>query len=647
MSKRILAMITVLCLTMACLSLSLSLSLTAGTAHAAESAQAIEGESVNMKLEVGSPVVTINGSALTIQKPVKVNGTTLVPLSVITKAFGAKLNLENNKKITLTYNSTVVVLTIGSNKVTVNGTVSTLSAEPTIASGVTMVPVRVITQAFGANIALSGNQITITGKKAGGTSKAGIDSDAGFTKVGDSYFKWSMKYPADLSLDYQSNDGSLTVWADGSGNPAVIVEVTEDEETSTSEELRDLIMSYFSDDEIVLEKKSVKAGGATFEKVVTKDRSGWFYEYRAAKNGNYVYVISSGAEAKTREGLSKYQPLLDSFTMSFNSADKKLKDITKVVGGMIAYEDEDYGLKLKLPVEWTQYEGSSTPEFSSDNADLSLAVASVANGETAEQWRKQTREKLESDYVADYLRGISEYSVTINNGTAQVLQYEHSWDMKDWTTQYLVFYVSGDHKYGINFEYDREEDEKADNSNNNGKGLFDTILGTLTIDTKFVDENFSEIGEEAPLDDVFVKRTSKKHGYSIELPKSWNDNSESLEDNMNMFMFEYGDLYLTVTSPGTTAKGYADSIDDYVKEEDQAEHGARVISRKTETVNGISVIRVEYEEPEAYIPSNSIAYMFEKNGKLIVLEVEVYKANDTAAFRARFDKVVQSLTFTS
>jgi len=436
-------MLTVLVMLLACLPL------TAGAAAA------VEAEPVKIQLTIGSPTVTIDGVASTIQKPLKVNGTTLVPLSVITKAFGAKLKLENNKKITLTYNATVVVLTIGSNKISVNGVVSTLSAEPKIVSGVTMVPVRVIAQAFGANVALSGNKITITGLKAREAGQAangstGIDSDAGMTKIGDGYWGWSMQYPTDLSLNYQSDNGDWTTWTGGTEDPNLIVAVTDGEDDYTTDELREHIESYFDSNEIVLEKKSISVKGVSYERMVTKSRNGWFFEYRAAQKNKRIYVVMAGAKAESRDALNKYQAQLDSFTISFDKSDRKLKDITKVVNGIVTIHDQDYGLQIKMPANWHRLEQITSPFFYSDEGYIGLSLYSVQSGETAEQWRASQRQKMESEYAEGYLRNISESTVNLSNGKGYVLKYEYSGDKKEWTTEYDVYLIAGNHKLRCN-----------------------------------------------------------------------------------------------------------------------------------------------------------------------------------------------------
>ncbi|WP_127532123.1 copper amine oxidase N-terminal domain-containing protein [Paenibacillus kobensis] len=634
MSKRLLAMLTVICLLLACIPL---------TASAAEAAEA---QPVEIQLSVGSSAVSIDGTSSTIQKPIKVNGITLVPLSVITKAFGAKLKLENNKKITLTYNATTVVLTIGSNKVSVNGVVTTLPAEPKIVNGVTMVPVRVITQAFGANIALSGNKITITGTKAneasptaGGT--AGIDSDAGMTKIGDSYWGWSMQYPTDLTLKSQSDNGDWTTWTGGSEDPNLIVSIEDADEEWTTDQIREHIETYFDTNEIVLEKKTISVKGTSYERYVTKSRSGWFFEYRAAQKDKRVYVVMAGAKSESREALNKYGPQLDSFTISFDKSNRTLKDITKVVDGMVTIHDKDYGLQIKMPANWHRLEDMTNPFFVSDEGLISFSLYSAQSGETAEQWRASERENVESDFAAGYIRNIEESTIALNNGTGQVLKYQYSWDQTKWISEYDIYYITGNHKYKLKFYYTKDDAAKE-------QQLYSTLTSSLSLDTKFIDDNFGEVDDDTELEKAVTKKTSKEYGYTISLPKSWSAIDGDFEEEEVNYATTFGLFSINVETRDINAYEYGNALEYYYKTEaSEKAIGTTVKSTSNQTINGTSFKVVETESPKAERPFTTLHYLVDRPGYdgILILTVSFNRAQDTEANRAKVTKVIESLTF--
>ncbi|GFN32618.1 copper amine oxidase N-terminal domain-containing protein [Paenibacillus xylaniclasticus] len=639
MSKRLLVILTVI-------SMLMSIPLTAASAAATASSSS-EAQSVKIELSVGSSTVKINGEASTIQKPVKVNGTTLVPLSVITKAFGAKLKLENNKKITLTFNSTTVVLTIGSNKVTVNGKVSTLPAAPTIVNSVTMVPVRVIAQAFGADVAVSGNKITITGKTASESSQGtkgttAIDSDAGKTKIGDSYWGWSMQYPTDLTLLYQSDNGDWTSWTAGTDDPNLIVGIEDVEEELSTDELREYIEDYFDNDEIVMEKKTISVNGTSFERYVTKSRSGWFYEYRAVQKGKRIYIVMAGLKAESREALNKYQAQLDSFTLSFDSSDRKLKDVTKVVDGMVTIHDKDFGLQIKMPANWHRLEQATSPFFYSDEGFIGLSIYSVNAGETAEQWRASERTKLENRYAEGYLKDVTESTINLSNGQGQVLKYKYSLNQKEWITNYEIYLISGNHKFEIDFSYNNDKPARE-------QQLFNTLTSSLLLDTAYIDNNFGIMDDEGELENAVMKKSSKEYSYSISIPKAWSGIKTNFDADFVSYMTPYGYFGISAVTTDYTSSDYAEGIKKYVNSNDSdGSFGDNVKSLTTETINGLNYHVVETETLKAETPYNYIFYIVDNpnDDGLIIINVDLRKANDTQANRDKIAKVIESFTFT-
>ena len=98
--------------------------------------------------------LVVDGKELVTDSPMIVeNGVTLVPIKFISDAFGAAC-VWNATARTVTVTNTLhrIVLTIGSTTYTVDGATKTLQLAPRIQGGRTMVPLRVIGEAFGAKV---------------------------------------------------------------------------------------------------------------------------------------------------------------------------------------------------------------------------------------------------------------------------------------------------------------------------------------------------------------------------------------------------------------------------------------------------------------------------------------------------------------
>jgi hypothetical protein len=102
---------------------------------------------------------TINGLPKTMDvAPVSIDGRTFLPIRYCAEPLGAVVDWdENEKKVTVTHNNTVIELVIGSNIALVNGKEVQLDAEnqqiqPVILSGRTMLPLRFVAESLGCQV---------------------------------------------------------------------------------------------------------------------------------------------------------------------------------------------------------------------------------------------------------------------------------------------------------------------------------------------------------------------------------------------------------------------------------------------------------------------------------------------------------------
>lgn len=98
--------------------------------------------------------VTVNGTQVKFdQPPVVINGRTMVPVAGIFEALGIPYNWEGTTRtVTATQGGTTLVLIIDSPTVFVNSAPHAIDTAPTIVNGRTLVPARVIGDAFGKNV---------------------------------------------------------------------------------------------------------------------------------------------------------------------------------------------------------------------------------------------------------------------------------------------------------------------------------------------------------------------------------------------------------------------------------------------------------------------------------------------------------------
>ncbi len=82
-------------------------------------------------------------------KPQQIEGTTLVPIRVVSEQMGAEVKWDNSTQtITILKDESTITLKIGSKEGRVNDTTSTLLVAPILKDGTTMVPLRFISESL-------------------------------------------------------------------------------------------------------------------------------------------------------------------------------------------------------------------------------------------------------------------------------------------------------------------------------------------------------------------------------------------------------------------------------------------------------------------------------------------------------------------
>ena len=139
--------------------------------------------------------VYINGTAVDFPdaKPFLSDGRTYVPARFVSEQLGAAINWDSDTKvITIKNGSDTFKLTVGSTKVTKNGSSVSMDAAPMLTDGRTMVPLRFVSEQLGATVKWddSGNSVQIS------TTKIAADYTI---KSGDTLWDIASRYGVSLT----------------------------------------------------------------------------------------------------------------------------------------------------------------------------------------------------------------------------------------------------------------------------------------------------------------------------------------------------------------------------------------------------------------------------------------------------------------
>ncbi len=121
-------------------------------------------KAISMKLQIGNTNAIVNGEVVSLDSPpVIINNRTLVPLRFISESFGADVQWDPVLRIvSITFNDTKIILQIGNKFASVNGRKVVLDSPPQIINGRTMVPIRFIAESFNAHVGWDDTTKTIT-----------------------------------------------------------------------------------------------------------------------------------------------------------------------------------------------------------------------------------------------------------------------------------------------------------------------------------------------------------------------------------------------------------------------------------------------------------------------------------------------------
>ena len=125
-----------------------------------------EPEKVKINFRVGSNILNINGNKTEVETPYSIDGVTFFPARALAEAFGASLEwFPETRGLVLSNQDTEIAMQIDSNDAFIRQR-QTLPLKPQIQNEKSMVPLRFIAEAFGADVKFDADTQEITVTKA-------------------------------------------------------------------------------------------------------------------------------------------------------------------------------------------------------------------------------------------------------------------------------------------------------------------------------------------------------------------------------------------------------------------------------------------------------------------------------------------------
>lgn len=602
------------------------------------------GDSVEKRVltvQQGSSKAVVNGSSYTIAKPLIKKGTIMVPVGVFKKAFGSVIKMEGNSRIRVLQGPHAVVMSIGSTTAWVDGKKIVLPVEPQMVSGTLMVPLRPVAEGIGAKVSKDKTgklsiSLVVTDKDEPQTNTS-IDGTAGKTRIGNSYYEWSMNYPSGMVIGGGADNESVAVFADATGRYYLEVHATEQPvKLDTEDLLQKLEKEARSSGDIVLDRETVTQATIPYARIISRDSEGILWEGRAYYANDKVYgIYFADGDASHYKDLDKYAGLLNSFKPSFNAGDKTLKDLSSIENGLRSVMNLDYGIMAGVPANWMV---NDQDMFYGDEEDgyLSIRVTSAPKGPagTLDGWADQMKSWLGEVFIPEAYEIVGTTPVEISGEKGQIQEVRYNFG-DGWATEYEVMVQKNGYRYYLEYVVPEGKEETAK--------AWKDVLESVYIDYEAVPANFGRIGEEEFLLDKskVVTRSSSAYRYKVAVPRYWTAMSDRFESSRVEYGFIGGSFEITADKD-IEAEDVVSGLKDYYKEASTGKNKVKLLGTENITFSGIPAVSFKAHHEKDGIGYTARQIVFESGGVTYTLSTVINDANATEAQRQAIEKALSS-----
>lgn len=471
-----------------------------------------------------------------------------------------------------------------------------------------------------------------------------IDSDRGKTRIGDSHFGWSLKYPAGLIKSRQTEEGNNVMFADSKGEFAVSITVEEKQSADLSPV--GLIRKALSKSgDTVLEKQYVERGEGSYAKIVGKTSSGSYYETRAFLKGSNIYYallyVQSEENYKNSFKQNTYHDLLDSFRLTFDASDEALKDISVYKDGDTSYTNE-YGLTFELPSDWSEDEYSDEPSYSNKDHTLQAAfrVTSASSGDTLDAWTEREQKRFADSYAEGSRKVVGWHEFELNGGIPAKENRYSAVAGEDWETRHSIYFIKDKYKYEIDLTYSEQD---------GGSELEDFLRkfkASLSVSKDDINTSLGFIQDEHELldPDRTVTLRNAKYKYSVKIPEAW--------ESVSGYYGSEGESDVAYAFTGGMFEIESDDrarIDDVVEELEQSYKKSSENDGKFKyevadaTVFELPAKKFDVEYKKKKAPYKETVYVFAKGDIVYTVTMRLEDAANTEANASRLEQAFRSI----
>lgn len=584
---------------------------------------------------VGTGNYKVNDKTVKGQASESIKGKTFIPVNIITDALNATLKVDlKAKTAVITYNDVEIKLTDKKSEAVIAGKKVKMDAAPYIKNSVFLAPVSFLADTLGADLTYKSGVITFTKEIANPNSIKDFSTLIKKTtksKIGDSYYKWSMMLPDDLKLDYRSFTGDMNDFVAQDDSYSVYVYIDDLEEDTTVEDIANSMyeeMDYYT----LIDFGIKESNGLEYVEFVFKDEYGT-YQQRIFLSGKQQFTLTLCTENEDSYLDDKYQNILDSFSLKY-SRDGSVEDLSDInSSGYRKYQDTRMKWSINMLPEWEEYKDSDIQNevefYGKNEASLVVKVYSLDKGETLDSITKASIDRDNARLNNDLYKVIKQETVTINGVKCSKVHYtlqfadklHYGWD---------IFFVDKNYKYIIGCEISED-----DYNNSRQKRLVEGMLNSF----KFTELNVKAIGKLLDPNKVIInekQKTVNTDYFTLKIPSSFStgvdsEQMKSYSSNDINFMFFVQNMSLT---------DFVQEFDKSLNERTDIKIESKVTSNDKGTTNYKYVCT--YEDDGVSYTEES--YILENKGTVIFLDLTVKSIYYGTKNKETMNSIWQSLT---
>ncbi len=448
-----------------------------------------ESATTYIEIPLGESYIVIDGMETETEPSYTVgDGVTLVPIRVVTEALGASVNwYDEENKIVVTYQDVRIELTIGSYVAWVNDYAVTIDAAPELAGDTAMVPLRFLAESFDATVSYDEETDTVIIEKGMPGTGTTISTMTQYDRIGDSFFGWSMDTPKDYFSANTAMVKDYIVFSNSNTGATICIEIYDRD---------DLDMTDIN--QIYLELKEGFYGtyatvsselrteyGADCMEFELMTTSGHDYE-KYYFTDEHIYSISAMVGYDvSTDDRQLLKALFDSFRPEYIGGED-IYDMSNVEDGTRLYEHTGSKTSMRVPTKW-QTGSLYSYYYSSSSLNNSYSLSSADDSGTISMTIWYDAERSAAEYAAESLNARRD----AENAEVSTSSNIYTTEVADGLTAYC---------YDVAIDYTSaelgEEYKRTDAYFKNGDYIYHLRIFTTAADEETVESVLSTLTSE-------------------------------------------------------------------------------------------------------------------------------------------------------